>query len=56
MWTNIDFDKLVEGDRFRLFESNGEQVVNTKGQSEWIASCSPFLNKYDDLVINVYQP
>ena len=53
-WIQIDFDKLREGDKFRLFESTGEQVVNTKGQKEWVSASSPFTNQYGDLMVNIY--
>lgn len=53
VWIEVKFDKLKEGDRFRLFQ-DGEQVINTKGQKEFIASCSPFINQYGDLVVNIY--
>ena len=53
-WIEIEFDKLDIDDRFRLFEQDGERVVNSKGQSEWIASSVPFIGKYGDLTINVY--
>ena len=53
IWIEIDFEKIKEGDKFRLFQ-DGEQVINPKGQKEFIASCSPFINQYGDLVVNVY--
>ena len=53
-WTEINFSELGEGDKFRLFESTGEKVVDPKGRGVWIASGKPFLNKYDDMTINIY--
>lgn len=53
IWVEINFKDLAKDDRFRLFESTGERVISKKGESEWIAACSPFY-KFDDLMVNVY--
>lgn len=53
-WREIDFKQLKEGDKFRVFESTGEKVIDPKGHSEWIASCPAFIGQYGDLTINVY--
>ena len=52
-WMQIDFDKLREGDRFRLFESTGEQVRSSDSKKEWIAASSPH-EKFGDWIVDVY--
>lgn len=52
IWTQINFDKLREGDRFRLFESTGEQVISFDGKKEWIAASSPH-EKFSDWIVDV---
>lgn len=54
-WMQTDFDKLKEGDKFRLFDKSGDKIIDRKGRSEFIASSSPFINQYGDLVVSVYQ-
>lgn len=53
IWIQTEFEDLRQGDRFRLFESDGERVVDDKGRNEWIASSNAFM-KLGDWVINVY--
>ena len=53
IWIQTEFEDLRKGDRFRLFESDGERVVDDKGRKEWIASSSPFM-KMGDWVVNIY--
>lgn len=52
-WRVIDFVEIVEGDRFRLFESTGEAVIDKKGKREWVAASKVF-NNFGDSVVNVY--
>lgn len=54
-WNKIYFNELQKGDRFRLFESTGERVVDSKGCDEWVATSSSFVNEYHDLVINIQE-
>ena len=53
-WIQVEFDMLRDGDRFRLFDNSGNKIIDRKGRGEFVASCSPFINKYGDLVVNVY--
>ena len=52
-WMQTQFEDLRKDDKFRLFESNGERVVDDKGRKEWIASSNAFI-KMGDWVVNIY--
>ncbi len=41
-WQEVQFYELREGDIFRMFESTGESVLNTDGQTIFYASTNPF--------------
>lgn len=53
IWIESDMTKIVEGDRFRLFESTGEAVIDSKGRKEWVAASSPH-EKYGDWAVDIY--
>ena len=52
-WIQTEFEDLRKDDRFRLFTSDGERVVDDKGRNEWKASSDPFM-KMGDCVVNIY--
>lgn len=47
-WTDVEFKEIKAGDRFRLFRSTGEPVVDKNGKSEFIAKSDPYITKYYD--------
>ncbi len=44
-WIDIEFEEIRAGNRFRLFESTGEPVVDENGKSEFIAKTDPYITK-----------
>ncbi|MFB5758995.1 hypothetical protein [Paenibacillus medicaginis] len=44
-WQTIEFRELKQGDAFRMFEPNGEPVVDMKGRCEFLAMGKPYLNE-----------
>ena len=44
-WVGIEFEGIKAGDRFRLFESTGEPVVDENGKNEFIAKTDPYITK-----------
>ena len=52
-WIQTEFENLRKDDRFRLFESDGERVVDDKDKSEWVASSDSFM-KHGDWIVNIY--
>lgn len=53
VWIETDMSKLLKGDKFRLFESTGEPVINSQGKKEWIAATHSY-EKYGDWIVDVY--
>ena len=51
-WIQTEFEDLRKDNKFRLFKSDGERVVDDKGRNEWIASSNAFM-KLGDWVINI---
>lgn len=43
IWEDIEFQNLKLGDTFRLFESDGEPVINDKGESEFVTISDLYL-------------
>jgi hypothetical protein len=41
-WEEIDFKHLHEGDNFKMFEPNGDAVVNEKNEEIFCATSQPF--------------
>ena len=42
-WADTTMDELRVGQRFRMFESSGEQVVDTStGQDSWVVISGPY--------------
>ena len=41
-WKEITFDKLREGDVFRIFESNGKEVIGNRCQTIFKATSNPY--------------
>ena len=41
-WFKIDFDSLKKDDIFRMFESTGEPVVGSEGDTAWICLSDAF--------------
>lgn len=45
IWEEIKFEKLIDGDIFRIFD-NGERYVNkSDGNNVWVAIGEPYLNE-----------
>lgn len=44
-WEEIDFKHLHVGDNFRLFEPNGDLVVNEKNESIFCATSNPYYSE-----------
>ena len=44
---------IREGDTFRLYDRNGDRIIDRKGRKQWIAASEVF-NRFGDSVINVY--
>lgn len=36
-WTEVEFEDVVQGDKFRIFEETGEPVYDKIGQCEFVA-------------------
>ncbi len=53
IWIRTELEDMKKGDRFRLFTSDGKQIIDNKGKNEWIASSEAYM-KMGDWVINVY--
>lgn len=44
-WTEVPFEDIKEGQKFRLFEPTGEPVVNLRDNIvEWVALSDAYLN------------
>lgn len=53
-WRDIDFMQLKQGDKFRMFEPDGEPVISPQsGTSEWITTTDIYLNDEGNLTINI---
>ena len=44
-WEPVEFMELTSGDIFRMYEQDGEPVIDQKGHKEWIATSKPYINK-----------
>ena len=44
-WIDIEFENLKTGDKFRLFESTGEEVKNENGNLEFIATSDTYIEE-----------
>lgn len=53
LWIDVSFKDIKMGDKFKLFESDGEQVKDNSGEIEWVAACDPFYNSEGVLTITV---
>jgi len=53
-WVNIEFSQLKAGDRFKIFESDGEEIKDfATGNTEFVAESDAFLNKDDVWTIDI---
>ncbi|MBZ4649251.1 hypothetical protein [Thermosipho sp. (in: thermotogales)] len=52
-WRNINFEDLKKGDKFRMFETTGEPVVDDYNVSEFVAESDPFVNKYGITAVEI---
>lgn len=43
-WESISFDKLVDGDIFRIFDGDKRYVNIGDGNNVWIAEGTPYIN------------
>lgn len=53
-WEPVLFMELTRGDIFRMYEQDGEPVIDQKGHKEWIAASKPYINKDGIPTIKVY--
>jgi hypothetical protein len=53
-WEPVLFMELTRGDIFRMYEQNGEPVIDQKGRKEWIAAGKPYINKDGIPAIMIY--
>lgn len=53
-WEPVEFMELTVGDIFRIYEQDGEPVMNQKGHKEWIAAGKPYIDKDGIPTIKVY--
>lgn len=44
-WKEISFKELNKGDNFRMIESTGEEVLDTKGNVILYSTSEPYKNK-----------
>ena len=52
-WVDIEFENLKTDDKFKLFESTGEEVKDESGNLEFIAISDAYINKSNILTINI---
>lgn len=46
-WRKVEFENLAPGHVFRMFEPNGDRVINTKtGSDKWVVAGWPY--EYDE--------
>ena len=48
------FMELTSGCTFRMYEQDGEPVIDQKGHKEWIAAGKPYINKDGIPTISIY--
>ena len=54
-WLEVEMSDLKVGDRFRMFEPSGEQVVNKEDEStEWIVSRPAYIGEYGVYEVEIY--
>jgi hypothetical protein len=53
LWQSINFRDLNEGDNFRLYEPNGDAVVDTKGNEVFYSTSEPYKNEEGIWTIDV---
>lgn len=46
IWSEVEFKDLKRGDRFRLFEPDGERVVTSDGKDEFICTSDAFFGPH----------
>lgn len=55
-WQEVEMSDLRVGDRFRMFEPNGDPVVNRNdGTSEWVVQTPPRVGEYGVYEVNIYE-
>jgi len=55
-WLEVELTDLKVGDRFRMFEPSGEQVMDMKNETtEWIVSRPAYIGEYGVHTVEVYQ-
>ena len=53
-WNEIEFKDLKLGNKFRLFEPDGERVIDKeKNEDEWMATSDAYLNENEVYQINI---
>lgn len=52
-WKEIRFNELNKGDNFRMFESDGEPVLDLKGNSILYSTSEPYKNEDGVWQINI---
>ncbi|WP_373896375.1 hypothetical protein [Virgibacillus sp. CBA3643] len=50
-WVSKEFSQVEIGERFRLFEENGERVYSMRGSKQWIAAKEPYQNSKGEWAI-----
>jgi hypothetical protein len=44
-WESLEFQELVDGDIFRIFDNEQRYVNQADGNNVWIATSNPYLNE-----------
>jgi hypothetical protein len=52
-WVNIEFNELYKDEDFRMFESTGEEVRDSKGNTVFRTTSEPYLNNDEIWQIDV---
>ena len=53
-WEPVLFMELTSGCTFRMYEQDGEPVIDQKGRKEWTAAGKPYITKDGVPTIDVY--
>jgi hypothetical protein len=52
IWTSCKFSELKNGDKFRMYEADGQLEEDINGRTEFVATSNPYSNKDGILTIN----
>lgn len=55
-WISIPFDKVRKGNKFRMIETGGVLVSNSKGENEWIALSDAFRDGNGQWTVKINEP